>query len=482
MTDHLTERTMILNRLHDRLDGFVLSAEPALVLDEAAVEDATRLLTMAQSEELDRQSLDDYEFQQVATELVAWLHWFRAALKSPEESMPDWEKTVRLFLTIAERNPQAIPRSLLQQIEATADQAPSGDDAGTSWSDRGHVAYQLWEKDGRADALDRAIAAFQRAVAEGLPGTPDHSLNLTLLCMVLRTRSEQNGDERDAQLAVDIGRRSVDDARESGAYVLQCLHHLALALAHRGALCGTLADLDEAVRLRREAIAESATLPGAEKLLPFLYDGLCTALLRRHWHRPNAEDLDEAIAAVRQAMVTAGEPDAGHLLDLCLVLTQRSQLTGDGNDLVEALQAGRAAVDAAVPGDERRPRALNNLSIALQLLASRSGSRGHLEYAVHCAELAVEASPADRFDGAGRMSQLANLLVGRFVKYGDSGDIDRAVELLRTAVKVTPLGHPRRPDFLQGLADALHQRFQRTHHLEDWMEWSAIRREVGDLD
>ncbi|MFE8986787.1 hypothetical protein ACFYMI_03045 [Streptomyces collinus] len=483
--------------MHDRLDGFVLTAEPGLVLDEAAVEDAALLMGLAQPSALDPQSLEDYEFHQTAIGLIAWLHWFRTALQPLEEGGHDARMAGRLFMTIAEHNRDAVPRSLASHIDVSHSAAATPAYQRAPSGRRGDVAYHVWETTGRAEALDRAVAAYQRAVEEaaeqGEAGTPGHSLDLTRLCMVLRTRSELFGTERDAQSAVEAGRRSVDGEFASTAHQLVCLHHLALAIAHRGMLCEDRHDLDEAIQVRRDAVAQvdesdrdalsdNSSGMAVQDILPFLYDGLGTALLHRHWSSPSLDDLHEAVEAARRAVGLMTEPDAGFLLNLCLVLTERSELTDDDNDLDEALTVGQLAVAAAPVGDHRRPRALHNLSLARMLRCRRTGSRSDLDDVVRLSELAVEASADDAFNSARRRIHLAQLLAWRFDLCGNLADIDRVVELLRHAVQVTPWGHPGRSDVRHRLVDALKRRYRATYQLEDLVEFMTIRREEAGTD
>ncbi|MGY0056110.1 hypothetical protein ACWY4P_06065 [Streptomyces sp. LZ34] len=510
MSEGTAERQRIMNRVHDRLDAFVRLARPDLLLASAAERDVTLLLDFARPRNLDRGSAEDAEFQHAALELAAWFHRLRVRMKiaadeSPAEDDPDAEMAARLFTVLARADPHRAPRFLKplvdqldqlgqldqQQRRTEGGGAAAADGPPGPQVDRAAAAFQSAESRQDVEALTWSIAACRRTVEDTEPGTPAYVSDLSMLCAALRTRSQTLGGERDAQEAVEIGRRAVAEARVVGAHLTQCLNHLVLALTYRGALTGRAEDHDEAIALGREAITglESGADPQDRRMLPTLYSNQVNAALSRYGRGGSPADLEEAVAAGRRGLELerelTGAQDPGSLTNLCLAYLERYGARGDDADLAGSLEAGRRAVEAASPGYPVRARALNNLALAMIQRVRRTLDPRDLEETIRVAEESVRLSAEGSIESALRAANLAELLAWRFQEGRDRADIDRAVELLRGGIEIAPFGHPKRDEFRFQLANVLRERFQALRQLEDAQEFTVLlgelRRRGGSL-
>ncbi|MFD5539678.1 hypothetical protein ACFWIJ_18115 [Streptomyces sp. NPDC127079] len=462
MTDLAAERDQILRRMHDRLDAFVLYAEPALLLDPMASADASLLVQFASRRHVDTgRPVADREFRHSAVLLAGWFHRMRAWLLPDEEAIRASLRTSEaLFRSGGTPDDANVPQDVAGRMDGpSGDRVPS---RAEGLSGLAHVAYGLWEETGQLEALDRAITMGRGAVEEGEPGSSAYVRDLDFLSATLRTRSQITGSGSDAEEAVEFGLRARSAAEEADDHLFSSLHHLGLALSHRARLAGSADALDSAIAVHHRAIAVGIANGVAEQGVATAFQGLSIDLLLRYQARKDLADLDAAVVAGTQAVTRAPEADPAILHNLCYMLTLRAQATGDATDLVQAIRVGQDAVDAAPLGHPERPAALNDLSVAWGFV--------DLDTAIELAREAVELSPDRDARDARKATRLANLaqqLWMRFESDRRQEDIDEAVELLDQALGLLPRHHPKRAEVLRELAQYLDVRFHAFRRLED---------------
>jgi tetratricopeptide (TPR) repeat protein len=294
----------------------------------------------------------------------------------------------------------------------------------------------------RAD-LDEAATVAREAVAAGAAESATRTDVLINLARALSDRARATGSLRDLDDAIRL-RRCAADATDPGRAHQRAaadqrrsheFPHIGFRLAHHGDVPDTIhigtagdpghadvldllgrdleqrfewtgvqADADEAVRVRREAVA--ATIDDAERADRLA--ALSHALTLRELRSGN---LDKAVAIGREAVALA--PDhVTHLVALSDTLQLRSRARGIGADLDEAVEIGRRAAALGPPSGWERAHAFANLS---------------------------------------------NLLLARFELHGDRADIDGAVEAGRQALASSG-DQVVRPEWLVVLAQALETR------------------------
>src|SRR5204862_200408 len=103
------------------------------------------------------------------------------------------------------------------------------------------------------------------------------------------------------------------------------------------------------------------------------------------------------------------------------------------DDLEEAIQVAREAVDAAPQDHPDRTAQLNNLGIRLGDRYSRTGAMDDLEEAIQVAREAVDATGQDHPDRAGRLNNLGIQLGNRYSRAGAMDDLNEAISCYQSA-------------------------------------------------
>jgi hypothetical protein len=121
---------------------------------------------------------------------------------------------------------------------------------------------------------------------------------------------------------------------------------------------------------------------------------------------------------------------------LCTALQGSFECTGNIEDLDEAVNAGRSAVEAIPPADPRRGMLLGNAAAALRMRSDNSGGTGrqYLDEAIDLGRRAIAATPEGRGERSGMLSNLAVMLRARFEAYHAPADLAESVEFARGAV------------------------------------------------
>ncbi|KAL8364968.1 hypothetical protein RB595_003992 [Gaeumannomyces hyphopodioides] len=149
------------------------------------------------------------------------------------------------------------------------------------------------------------------------------------------------------------------------------------------------------------------------------------------------------------------------------LLGRRFERTGSMDDLNRAVEVANMAVDATPQNHPDRAGRLNSLGNQLGRRFGRTGSMDDLNRAVEVANMAVDATPQNHPDRAGRLNSLGNWLGRRFERTGSMDDLNRAVEVANMAVDATPQNHPDRAGRLNNLGNQLGRRFERTGSMDD---------------
>ncbi|RYP53061.1 hypothetical protein DL770_011005 [Monosporascus sp. CRB-9-2] len=82
--------------------------------------------------------------------------------------------------------------------------------------------------------------------------------------------------------------------------------------------------------------------------------------------------------------------------------------------------------------------------------------------------MAVNATPQDHPDRAGRLNNLGNQLGRRFERTGSMDDLNRAIDVADMAIDATPQDHPDRAAYLNNLGNQLGRRFERAGSMDDF--------------
>ncbi|TDB88973.1 CHAT domain-containing protein [Actinomadura sp. KC216] len=188
-----------------------------------------------------------------------------------------------------------------------------------------------------------------------------------------------------------------------------------------------------------------------------------------------------ALVALRErilAATPAGDRLRGiRVSHLGVALRTRFERTGSLDDLTAAIDHLRRAIPL-VQDPVHRAWAQSNLGVALQMLFGQTDRIADLTEAIDLATEAIDAVPAQDFNGPGWQSNLGLALLQRFEHTGAPEDMERAVDVCQDAMLSTPADHPGRPLFAANLATCLRARFQWTADPADLEEAIRLWRQV----
>ncbi|KAJ3455223.1 hypothetical protein MRS44_013823 [Fusarium solani] len=288
----------------------------------------------------------------------------------------------------------------------------------------------------------------------------------------------------DLEEAIRLAREAVDALAPDDPDRAGWLNSLGLRLSDRYSQTGAIADLEEAIRLAREAL-DATPLDHPDRAVRLNSLGSHLGDRYRYSRTGALTDLEEAIRLTREAIdaTPLDHPDrAGFLHNLGLRLGHRYSRTRAMADLEEAIRAGREAIDTTPLDRSDRAGWLNSLGLRLSDRYSQTGAIADLEEAIRLAREALDATPLDHPDRAVRLNSLGSHLGDRY-RYSRTGaltDLEEAIRLTREAIDATPLDHPDRAGFLYNLGLRLGHRHSRTGAMADLEEAIRLAREALD--
>ena len=303
---------------------------------------------------------------------------------------------------------------------------------------------------------------------------------LELLAPVYRLRPEAVPGELHGLLA-DL------DSSEPSHASNHVLHDSALDMLEEFQVTGDRNLLRRSIDLFRSTAAQASGTPEEGIYL----SNLSFALRTSFDFTGDRETLDLAITTARRALEIRGEDPsarANTLANLGNALLELSELNGEPEPLEEGLHALRSAVEIAPVRSPDRVTALGGLGSALTRQYEITGRLKELEAAVHFQSLEVDAlsdlerRPADY--GLDPSAAWFNLGTGFHRLYSHSGDasyLDRAIQVLRKTLDMTPRGAPYLPWRLSNFANCLGDLFTLRGDLSNLEEAIETSRKAVDL-
>jgi tetratricopeptide (TPR) repeat protein len=470
-----------------RLERFVATADPAIVLADRTIELATRLLPAAHGD------------VRVAN-VVAWTHWYRAMALPEDRATADLVLAIDLFGRVHQVDPSHVPAQLRGEFAAEgAPDAHSREDVGQygrdrlaegrhtgdldaladaaaafrhaahgapadhpelpSWLSNLSIALQLSHRaTGDPDDLEESIVAARDAVALTENGHIDHAFRVNTLATAYQLRSYTTDSLDDLNTVITLSRQVVELTPAESPNRSGFLANLGVVLLGRHERTHAPADLDEALAVGQDA-ADAA--PADQR--PRLLSNVALMWLRRFEASGDAADLDRAVALGQEAVRTArdGDPQRLDILhNLALVRRTRYEHLGDVADLDAGVAAIREVERLLPDGHPHKALALDELASALLIRHDREGTAAHLDEAVAAASAAVEHSTGNRSGLPARRNSLAKALLDRHRLRGDRADLERAIAVARQAIADIADDDPDRAIVLGTLAAGLQRRFE----------------------
>ncbi|MFG2133888.1 CHAT domain-containing protein [Streptomyces sp. NPDC048751] len=380
---------------------------------------------------------------------LGWLHWYRYAALPEGEGDADLDTAIELFTPSFLNGVDALPAALLPILRDAI--VPSADHALLQAMSSAEPAW-----------LSAAVNLWQRILATTPADDPGRAGTLANLGIALQTRYERVGDGADLDEAVRVSRDAVQTASTRDPGREKILGNLGNALRLRFERTADPADLNEAVEALQEVVR--ATPPDAPNRAGRL-NNLSIALRLRGERNGDRADADAAVDAGWEAvrLAPAGSPHrALFQSSLGNALLARFKHTDGPADLDAAISVGREAVQGTPSSSPNRAGRLNHLANALHARFKHTGNLADLDAAIGVRRDVVQVASADSPQWAGYLAHLGSGLQTQFDFLGDPADLDEAISLIRDAVQTAKPGYRDRENFLNNLGNALRTRFERT--------------------
>lgn len=427
--------------LEARLRRLQADSNPKLVLRPGALTDAAKLLA----------SVDELRSHGRLLLMVGGLHYMRWAAYDDrgEDRQVELMVAMALFAPLRVGHGRLLHRRFRKFLDRERRKRPQPGDQPASTALRAYLSaappadhawaellwqisqllYREYQRAGKEPLLSESIALLRHAVARTQKDDPDYPERAAVLGSTLLVRHQLTGQSADLDEALAELRSGATDLPDSGNLRQGLLSARGSGLHSLFAAGGDLGALDAAITAHRAALRN---LSADDAEYATLALRLAAALLRHHGRTRQAGSLEEAIGTLRDAREAAirhGEQAPAVLAalanNLSVALTARYEETNDEADLDQAITEAERAVSVA-DDDDDRASAHGTLGIAL---IARYVRYAHVE-------------PVSLPSPAYHVEMLRDLL-------------DRAVEHLRTAVRLTPDHSPERATALANLGIGL---------------------------
>ena len=346
--------------------------------------------------------------------------------------------------------------------QATTSTPPEHTNYARCWMGLANALHLRWSRDADPTVLDHCIEAARTAV-DAAPG--NHPLLSTWLASLASARYERSFLQRRPDVlgeAIETYRRLLlltpeDDAERATRFLLS----LANLLTLRFELTAEVSAVTEAADILRDLLRDSTLEPATQAMA---WHDLSFALRMRHDH--TGTGLDEAVAAARQAVARSevGNAERAERLANLAALLGR---THDGLD--EAERIGRQAARECPPDHHGRPAVLSTFAGILWQRYHRFGDPGELDEAITLLREAVAATtePANR---GIRLATLASALRARYARSPDLTTLNDAIAASREATEVLPAANHQGARVLVNRVAVLLEHYRRTGHLDSLTE------------
>ncbi|KAG1774540.1 CHAT domain-containing protein [Suillus placidus] len=336
-------------------------------------------------------------------------------------------------------------------------------------TDAGHAQFAEYTTSKNVSHLNAAVERFQLVLDQCPVSHPDRAAALTNLAWA-RLIGYARDDLQDIDPTPSLFRKALELRPQPHLDHPLSLYNLAEALNWRHNKKSTAADIRESAQLYHE-------------LLPLCPEGTCLRSIAAGAHGVdyvingcNNLPIDASDEGICLRRVVLELCPLGHqlrpraLVNLSGALESRFTQCGNIDVLDEGIQFGREAVSLCPEGHSDRDHYLNNLALSLIVRFDHQGKPNDLDEAISLHEEALRLCPVGHESRDFALDNLGTALVARFNKRDDIDDITRAVSLYREALTLRPPEHPSRDATLNNLALALKTRYGELDVSEDLNE------------
>ncbi|HEY0636113.1 MAG TPA: CHAT domain-containing protein [Pseudonocardiaceae bacterium] len=367
-----------------------------------------------------------------------------------------------LMLAAQRGHPRTDTRRMVELLDRAVACLPDGHpDLPARLSNLGGALLDRYEMTGSRTDLERAATTSRRAYALFPQHHPSRPLALNNFINAVVASYERFGDTEELAAALPHA-RTLAAAFTSG----HPLHPVALAnsgLLFRAAAraLNRSALVDEAVSCHEAAVAAT---PSAAPALAGRLASLALALADRYRRDQDVTDLERAITYGTRSL----DSDASHEVELSgfaanvgTFLHSRYLLGGRVSDLHGAAALHKRGISRLPAGHHDRAAVLNNAGIVLLDIYDRLGEETDLELAATYLAEAVAAGDDTDPESAGRLVNLAAVLLRQAATRHTVRRLDEAEAIARRALTIVRHDETRRTA-IATLVNIMRERWQHT--------------------
>jgi tetratricopeptide (TPR) repeat protein len=203
---------------------------------------------------------------------------------------------------------------------------------------------------------------------------------------------------------------------------------------------------------------------------------LSDALVMRFHLAGKIDDLHKGISHLKDAIHLPSIPVPERFRCRVYLATNLGLRFHQTNDLQDMLDA--VSISDGAPREDKEASASFSCATDLLDIFKQSGGIGELEQAVELLYTSLRLQPAPHPLRSTSLNNLALALWTRFEQKGEISDLEESIALHREALVLRPAPHPLRSRSLSNLANALSSRFQQKGELTDLGESIAFHREA----
>lgn len=331
---------------------------------------------------------------------------------------------------------------------------------------------------GEEKDVNKAISVWKEGLRMTTPGHHSRIELMDALLLWIGKRFEDREVSDDLEECINLASGLLTDGPSDHPDRVDWLERYGNHLSERFELRGKISDIDLAIQTLSKALrAVSQTDADISRVLA----NLATSYGRRFDKTGDIGDINQAIDKLEEALTrTSGgslrRPRLHGLLSQAYSARYAQFFALENLD--EAIRHSEEVVDSTHLNDPRRPLRLNNLAHCYGMKFQRLGVNEDLTKAIDSLTKVLATKPPtsiSHMDRAICLGSLAHKLAERskadFHDSDEQDDLNRAIACLEEALKLIPVNHPRCLYATNDLARCLRERFERFG-----------KRDMADLD
>ncbi|KAF3013212.1 hypothetical protein E8E14_005203 [Neopestalotiopsis sp. 37M] len=297
----------------------------------------------------------------------------------------------------------------IETARVCGDSPSHGNTRAIRLSNLGFQFCERYDMTGAIQDLDQAIENASQALRLIPEGDLGRGALLGNLGSYLVRRYHERGDMRDLEEAIEKSRLAVQRSRINDSAIW--LSNIAVCFKEKYEIFGAFADLEEAIKTSREAVVASQDHPQRAGIL----NTVAGLLMARYEKLGTMIDLDEAIETAQKAVNTAKE--AKYLLMLSNSFIRRFGASNNIEDLDKGIATGDLAVEMTSTKDPEWPLYANNVGSHMTQRYRVTKNDSDLDKAIELLRTAVRNTNQEHRSHLA--ARLANLAIALRTRLGD---------------------------------------------------------------